>query len=221
MFLIAAEAFSAFARIKADHYFSDPDFFDASAQQSPETTQKIRELLTAICSIRDDTKQHKVYFAEIDHAVERAVAAFGPRAVLETMPLRILEADLNSPAFETESRSWLLPLLQKGLVYAPLTLFRTDFLPLASKLRERAALCEKKQKLLMARRYSHLVAQVWGLFPGFCRSAVDFGDAIMGDNAKLAKVLSTVLQKEAEYVTRFFPKSCANPISSISTHLSM
>lgn len=175
---------------------------------------KAKGLLAQLVLARDKARagELNVFGDELAACLGSAVAALGPERVLDVAELRILETPLGDLAYEQHSRSWLLLVLRDSCRRASLAFFAAKFLPLASALKARVAEAEQAQQLVMAKRYSTLLEQVWALLPAFCDEPLDLSAALLADGGRLAKQLVSVLQNEPQlrdYIWAAFTRACA------------
>ena len=70
-------------------------------------------------------------------------------------------------------RSWLLPVLRDNIRETELGFFTSYFLPLAAKLRSRAAVLRDEGQVMKAKLYETLQVQIWALLGGFCNKPAD------------------------------------------------
>ena len=160
----------------------------------PHTFPIVDKCLASLANLRESDQFD--YKKEADYAIGRAIATFGPRLVLTCVPLHITgdETTYDFP------RSWVLPLLKDNIERTELTFFVAQFLPLARKLRERAAGFTQNKQLIEAKIFENLQVQVWSLLPGFCSHATDLQEAFKG----IAKQLGESLEKSPDLRTCVF-----------------
>jgi len=174
---------------------------------------RARELVKELVQIRDKARggEMNVFGKELTECLGSAVAAFGPQAVLSVAELQLLQHPLSDRGYEQLSRSWILMVLRDSCKRTSLALFSTDFMPLASMLRQRATEVESSSPV-NAKKYRILLEQVWAVLPAFCDEPIDLSAALLGEGGKLAKQLVTgVLQNEPEfrdYVWIAFARLC-------------
>lgn len=131
--------------------------------------------------ISDRYDEQTVFRAQIEHAIISAIASMGPEIVLNVIPIQ------QNGNFILE-RSWMLPLLRESIVSSTFEYFTNHILPLASNCNQKWNKNKKENNIALAHTYELLCCQLWGLFPGFCRSPTD------PQNFKLiAKILGTIL----------------------------
>ena len=121
------------------------------------------------------------YKKEADYAIGRAIQTFGPRLVIECIPLHIT-GDETSYEYP---RSWMLPLLKDHIEKTELSYFSTSLLPLAKKLKEKSNYFKASKKMIESKIFENLQSQIWSMLPGFCDFATDLQDAFKG----IAKIL--------------------------------
>ena len=93
----------------------------------------------------------------VDGVVGAAIAATGPRLVLQAVPLNISAAENEDREFRS---SWLLPVLRENIKNTELSFFSEYFLPLAAKCFDRSHACAAKQDLIGQKAYEALTYQV-------------------------------------------------------------
>lgn len=130
---------------------------------------------------------------ELDYVVGKAIRKIGPQLVLEYIPLQITgeEESYDFP------RSWLLPVLRENIQNTQLSYFKSYFLPLSIKCKQRAADLNKNGDKIGHKMYEVIVTQIWSLLPGFCNNPSDLKESFKGQDG-LAKTLGTHLQDRKE-----------------------
>lgn len=123
---------------------------------------------------------------EADDVIGAAIKVLGPEAVLNFLPL-------NLDQTSEPGRAWLLPLLRDNISHANLSLFQSEFLPLAEKFQERIA--SSQAETMHAKIYSTIVEQIWSLLPNFCIQPRDLIDSFNDDFAAL---LANLLYEKVE-----------------------
>ena len=129
-----------------------------------------------------------------DGVIGAAIGACGPRAVLEHLPLGLLDESGRPNA--KGGRAWLLPILREHVSNTELSYFVTEFVPLSERLFELRVAAEApasgKPRLVEAKVFEALIEQVWACFPGFCDLARDLSDSLTPEFvAVLINVLSS------------------------------
>ncbi|NP_001075884.1 RRP12-like protein [Xenopus tropicalis] len=134
----------------------------------------MRKCLQTLADLR--TSAHFSYTGELDHAVGAAVESMGPEVVLKAIPLQIdgTEESCDFP------RSWLVPVIRDNVKNTELGFFTKYFLPLAAKLKNRAADLSQDGRNLEAKIYDTLQWQIWTMLPGFCTKPTDVVDSFKG-----------------------------------------
>jgi len=154
----------------------------------------VDKCLASLANLRESDQFD--YKKEADYAIGRAITTFGPKLVLDCIPLHITgeETTYDFP------RSWLLPLLKDNIEKTELAYFVSQFLPLARKLKERANGFTRNKQLIEAKIFDNLQVQVWSMLPGFCSYATDLQEAFKG----LAKQLGETLERSPDLRTYVF-----------------
>ena len=93
----------------------------------------------------------------VDGIIGAAIAAVGPRLVLQAVPLNITAAENEDREFRS---SWLLPVLREHIKHTELAFFSEYFLPLAAKCYDRSHACPAQQDLIGQKAYEALTYQV-------------------------------------------------------------
>jgi len=127
----------------------------------------------------------------VDGIIGAAIAAVGPRLVLQAVPLNITAAENEDREFRS---SWLLPVLREHIKHTELAFFSEYFLPLAAKCYDRSHACAAQQDLIGQKAYEALTYQMWSLLPGFCNSPTDLTTSFRG----VAKTLGVQLGSRKE-----------------------
>ena len=127
---------------------------------------------------------------EAEQVLGRAVAAMGPAAVLEILPLNITQQKASRPG-----RVWLLPILRDHVSNTNLGHFRSEFVPLSEALYQRILEYGSAEKTIEAKIFETLVQQAWSVLPGYCELPLDLVTAF---DQSFAELLSNVLYKQTE-----------------------
>lgn len=131
---------------------------------------------------------------QIEHAVLAAIPSMGPEHVLRAVPLRATATAAKTSGIEIDiSRSWILPLLREAITKATIKLFAEDIISLALHCNKQYKKCKADGQLAQAHTFELLCAQLWGLFPGFCRQPSD-----MENFRHVAKTLGVILSDHPE-----------------------
>ncbi|XP_060526984.1 RRP12-like protein [Cylas formicarius] len=143
----------------------------------PALPDLIRETLKSLAELRDSYKFP--YNNELEYAMGAAIRAAGPEKVLDVVPLKKENGDLNI------ERSWLLPVLKENIKFSTLRYFRENVFPLARYCQQRSAHLAQQNDGIGAHSSELLYLQLWNLLPCFCNRPVD----IREEFKNLAKVL--------------------------------
>lgn len=127
---------------------------------------------------------------QADKVLGAAIAAMGPDAVLDILPLNL--AQKNS---EQAGRVWLLPILRDHVSNTRLGYFRSEFVPLSEALYQRVLEYGSAEKTVEVKIFETLVQQTWNVLPGFCELPLDLPEAF---DQSFAELLSSVLYKQTE-----------------------
>ena len=73
------------------------------------------------------------------------------------------------------TNSWMMPILSENLRGAHLSIFETQFVPLAAQLTNALEACEKDERVVEAKNVGMYRTQVFGLLSGFCQNPPDLG----------------------------------------------
>lgn len=125
--------------------------------------------------------------AQIEHTILAAIKSMGPEAVLKAIPLT------DAKGVVSVSRSWILPLLREGINNATFEFFSSYVLQLATRCYENWQRHKAEESVALAHTNELLYCQLWGLFPGFCRSPTD-----MSKFGQIARTLGESLQTRVE-----------------------
>lgn len=130
------------------------------------------------------------FVTELDNAVGKAIRIFGPKAVLQVIPLN-LTGTIKDALLE---QSWMLPLLRDNISHTELSHFVSYFLPIAFQLETTSESLRQKGDTTNASILATLQDQIWSLFPGYCSHATD-----ISTNFKLiAKGIGTSLNRRPD-----------------------
>lgn len=145
---------------------------------------QLKEPLMVLGSAYDTNSSMRV---QIEHVVAAAIESMGPEAVLDAIPLT------ETGGVMSLNRSWILPLLRESIKESTFEYFTNNILKLAVQCRQKWEKYSKEGNVPIAHTYELLCCQLWGLFPGFCRSPRD------PQNLKyIAQLLGKVLVENAE-----------------------
>ena len=148
--------------------------------------------LTDIVKIIGELRSNESFHGkkEAEQVLGRAVAAMGPAAVLEILPLNITQQKASRPG-----RVWLLPILRDHVSNTDLGHFRSEFVPLSEALYQRILEYGSAEKTIEAKIFETLVQQAWSVLPGYCELPLDLVTAF---DQSFAELLSNVLYKQTE-----------------------
>ncbi|KAJ5441668.1 hypothetical protein N7491_004074 [Penicillium cf. griseofulvum] len=127
---------------------------------------------------------------EADAVLGSAIEAMGPEAVLEILPLNIIEQKAGQPG-----RVWMLPIMRDSVTNTNLRHFRTELVPLSEALYQKVVNFGAAEKSVEVKIFETLVQQTWGTLPGYCELPLDLVEAF---DQSFAELLSNVLYKQTE-----------------------
>lgn len=127
---------------------------------------------------------------EADAVLGSAIEAMGPAAVLEILPLNIIEQKNGQPG-----RVWMLPILRDNVTNTNLGHFRSELVPLSEALYQKMESFRSLEKAVEVKIFETLVQQTWGVLPGYCELPLDVVEAF---DQTFAELLSNVLYKQTE-----------------------
>ncbi|BCR88373.1 mRNA-binding protein RRP12 [Aspergillus chevalieri] len=127
---------------------------------------------------------------EADEVLGSAIEAMGPAAVLEILPLNIVEQKAGQPG-----RVWFLPVIRDHVTNTNLAHFRTEMVPLSEVLYQRLMDYGAAEKTVEAKIFETLVQQTWATLPGYCELPLDLVESF---DQSFAELLSNVLYKQTE-----------------------
>ncbi|KAJ5805185.1 hypothetical protein N7474_011072 [Penicillium riverlandense] len=146
------------------------------------------DIVTTIGELRSNESFHGK--KEADRVLGSAIQAMGPAAVLELLPLNIIDQKPGQPG-----RVWLLPILRDSVTNTNLRHFRTEMVPLSEALYQKVVNYGAAEKTVEVKIFETLVQQTWGILPGYCELPLDLIDAF---DQGFAELLSNVLYKQTE-----------------------
>ncbi|XP_066153745.1 RRP12-like protein [Euwallacea fornicatus] len=144
------------------------------------------DTLKGLAELRDSYKFS--YNTELEYAVGAAIRFIGPEKVLEVIPLKKPNGDLNI------DRSWLLPVLKENIKFSTLAFFREEIFPLARVCQQKSAQLAQAYNGIGAHSSELLYLQLWSLLPCFCNHPTD----IKSEFKSLAKVLGVAISDRKE-----------------------
>ncbi|EER39510.1 pre-rRNA processing protein Rrp12 [Histoplasma capsulatum H143] len=149
-------------------------------------------ILTDIVRIIGELRGNESFASkkQADQVLGSAIAAMGPEAVLEILPLNIAHQTAGQPG-----RVWLLPILRDHVSNTRLSFFRSEFVPLSEALFQRVLEYGNAEKTVEVKIFETLVQQTWAILPGFCELPLDLTESF---DQSFAELLSNVLYKQTE-----------------------
>jgi ribosomal RNA-processing protein 12 len=130
---------------------------------------------------------------EADAVISRAIAAMGPAAVLEVLPL-----NLPRPPPGQTGRVWMLPLLRDSVHNTKLMHFRTEMVPLSEQLYNRVIEHGTREKSMEIKVFETVVQQIWSILPGYCDLSLDLVEAF---DQSFCELLANLLYSQADLRT--------------------
>ncbi|KAL4910159.1 hypothetical protein BDW74DRAFT_48930 [Aspergillus multicolor] len=127
---------------------------------------------------------------EADNVLGAAIEAMGPEAVLEILPLNLIEQKAGQPG-----RVWFLPILRDSVTNTNLRHFRSEFVPLSEALYQRVMEYASAEKTVEVKIFETLVQQTWAILPGYCELPLDLTESF---DQSFAELLSNILYKQTE-----------------------
>ncbi|CAF0826341.1 unnamed protein product [Adineta ricciae] len=161
------------------------DMFELMGKDYFEFCQKCLSSLSGLRATKDFS-----FLPELDSTVGKAIRVFGPKNILQVIPLN-LTGTINDVQLE---QSWLLPLLRDNIAHTELNHFVSYFLPIAFQLQTTADNLREKGDSTNATVLSTLQDQIWSLFPGYCSYATDISTSLK----LVAKGIGTSLTKRPD-----------------------
>ncbi|OJJ58895.1 hypothetical protein ASPSYDRAFT_132486 [Aspergillus sydowii CBS 593.65] len=127
---------------------------------------------------------------QADNVLGAAVEAMGPEAVLQILPLNLIEQKPGQPG-----RVWFLPILRDSVTNTNLGHFRSEFVPLSETLYQRLMEYASAEKLTEVKIFETLVQQTWAILPGYCELPLDLTESF---DQSFAELLSNILYKQTD-----------------------
>lgn len=127
---------------------------------------------------------------EADAVLGSAIENMGPAAVLDILPLNIIDQKPGQPG-----RVWFLPIIRDHVTNTHLAHFRTALVPLSELLYQKYADYGAAEKSVESKIFETLVQQTWATLPGYCELPLDLPDAF---DQGFAELLSNVLYKQTD-----------------------
>lgn len=127
---------------------------------------------------------------EADAVLGSAIENMGPAAVLDILPLNIMEQKPGQPG-----RVWFLPIMRDHITNTHLTHFRTALVPLSELLYQKYVDYGAADKSVESKIFETLVQQTWATLPGYCELPLDLTEAF---DQGFAELLSNVLYKQTD-----------------------
>ncbi|KAJ5923947.1 hypothetical protein N7466_008134 [Penicillium verhagenii] len=146
------------------------------------------DIVSTIGELRSNESFHGK--KEADAVLGSAIEAMGPAAVLEILPLNIIEQKNGQPG-----RVWMLPILRDSVTNTNLGHFRSEFGPLSEALYQKMVDFQSLEKPVEAKIFETLVQQTWGILPGYCELPLDVVESF---DQSFAELLANVLYKQTD-----------------------
>lgn len=127
---------------------------------------------------------------EADEVLGSAIEAMGPEAVLEILPLNIVDQKPGQPG-----RVWFLPVIRDHVTNTNLAHFRSEMVPLSEHLYQKYTEYGSAEKTVESKIFETLVQQTWATLPGYCELPLDLVESF---DQGFAELLSNVLYKQTE-----------------------
>ncbi|KAI5300857.1 hypothetical protein KEM55_004398, partial [Ascosphaera atra] len=127
---------------------------------------------------------------EADRVLGAAIAAMGPEAVLNILPLNI-----TKPAPGQPGRVWLLPIMRDSVTNTNLEYFKKEFVPMSVALYDRVSKLNAQEKSVEVKIFETLIQQTWQVLPGFCELPLDLTEAF---DQPFAEQLASVLYSQVD-----------------------
>lgn len=103
-----------------------------------------------------------------------------------TLPMKLLDYDLNSESYSFDSRSYLIPVVQKHVLKESPHFFIDNFLPLIELLTRQKKDIKKEKQFLKVKKYETLIFQIWEILPNYF---TDYSTYAFQDSTYLNKIL--------------------------------
>ncbi|KAJ0422704.1 armadillo-type protein [Aspergillus carlsbadensis] len=149
---------------------------------------------------------------EADNVLGAAIEAMGPAAVLEILPLNLIEQKAGQPG-----RVWFLPILRDSVTNTNLGHFRSEFVPLSEALYQKVMDYTSAEKPVEVKIFETLVQQTWAILPGYCELPLDLVESF---DQSFAELLSNILYKQTDLRVDIC-KALANLVESNQAILSV
>jgi hypothetical protein len=120
-----------------------------------------------------DIKIVKFHYVGWNECIGSFMSTMGPESFFKILPMRLCDHDFNSLQYAQESKSYLLPVIQKYLKRGDLAFFVQYFMPQINQLDEVRKQCLNQRNpnysLVKAKKYETLIVQIWETAHIFCR----------------------------------------------------
>jgi hypothetical protein len=85
----------------------------------------------------------------------------------QSLPMKLLDHDMNSESYSLDSRSYMIPVIQKYVRAEPLNFYIDNFLPLIELLSKAKKGLQKDNQFIKFKKYETLILQIWEIFPSY------------------------------------------------------
>ncbi|CAN6239235.1 unnamed protein product [Urochloa humidicola] len=155
--------------------------FDKLGEFSADLLPEALKNLSDMQNMSDDDFSFR---KQLNACIGSAVAAIGPKNVLEILQIRSISAE----------NEWILPILEKHIVGASLQFFLKDILGIVKAIEKSITKLLKDDKLFSAKRAEGYVHSLWSLLPSCCNYPCDTSSNFRF----LQSVLCDTLQNQPE-----------------------
>ncbi|KAG2662047.1 hypothetical protein PVAP13_1KG517875 [Panicum virgatum] len=155
--------------------------FDKLGEFSADLLPEALKNLADMQNMSDDDFSFR---KQLNACIGSAVAAMGPKNVLEILQIRSL----------CDENEWILPILEKHIVGASLQFFLKDVLGFVKAIEKSITKLLKDDKLFSAKRAEGYVYSLWSLLPSCCNYTCDTSSNFR----VLQSVLCDTLQNQHE-----------------------
>lgn len=131
------------------------------------------------------------YQKEVELVIGSAISAIGPDAVLQYLPLNLINQSNDQPG-----RAWLLPILRDNIRNAKLSTFVNDLIPTVTHFE--ATFEQLPEESVQLRVIQTVVDQIWSLLPHFAQLPKDLRESF---NDEFAQELCSLLYSKPDLRT--------------------
>ncbi|KAI6651685.1 RRP12-like protein [Oopsacas minuta] len=153
-----------------------------------DTSDMLRHNVIFLANTVKNWPEITTHCAHLEFALSVAVEVMGVEKFIECVPIMLSEDEVDL------SNSWLLPFLKNCIKNEEISFFKEFFIPMATRLRQRATQLAQIGEEVNAKICETLESQIWDLLPSFLKTAINVEEEF----PSIARLLGTLLQERVD-----------------------